>query len=80
MAISYKKLWKMLIDRDMYKKDLRVVAGLSTNVIAKMSKGQDVSTEVLRRICQALNCGINDIVEFIPDEPQAVIKKAEAQP
>ena len=80
MAISYKKLWKMLIDRDMYKKDLRAAAGLSTNVIAKMSKDQDVSTEALRKICQALNCGINDILEFIPDGSQVTIKNTEEQP
>lgn len=80
MAISYKRLWKLLIDKNMYKRDLRIAAGLSTNVLAKMGKNMDVSTEALRKICQALNCGINDIVEFIPDEPQATIKKAEEQP
>lgn len=67
MAISYKRLWKLLIDRDMYKKDLRAATGLSTNVIAKMSKGEDVSTEALRKICAALNVGLDDIVEIIPD-------------
>ena len=65
MAISYKKLWKLLIDKGMLKKDLRIAAGLSTNVIAKMGKNQDVSTESLRKICKALNCELNDIVEFI---------------
>ncbi len=68
MAISYKKLWKLLIDKGMLKKDLRVAAGLSTNVIAKMGKNQDVSTESLRKICKALKCDITDIVEFIDEE------------
>ena len=61
MAISYKKLWKLLIDKGMLKKDLRIAAGLSTNVIAKMGKNQDVSTESLRKICKALNCDVGDI-------------------
>jgi len=68
VAISYKKLWKLLIDKDMMKKDLREAAGLSTNVIAKLGKNQDVSTEVLRKICKALNCDITDIMELIEDE------------
>ena len=51
MAMNYNKLWKLLIDRNLIKKDLREMAGLSTNVIAKMGKGGDVSTEVLRKIC-----------------------------
>ena len=68
MAISYKKLWKLLIDKGMLKKDLRVAAGLSTNVIAKMGKNQDVSTESLRKICKTLDCELTDIVEFIDDD------------
>ena len=68
MAISYKKLWKLLIDKNMYKKDLRQAAGLSTNVIAKMGKGEDVSTEALRKICHVLNCNLIDIIEFIDDD------------
>ena len=68
MAISYKKLWKLLIDKGMLKKDLRIAAGLSTNVIAKMGKNQDVSTESLRKICKALDCDLSDIVEIIDEE------------
>ena len=68
MAISYKRLWKLLIDRNMYKKDLRALTGISTNVIAKMSKDKDVSTEVLRKICAALDCGLDDIVEIQPED------------
>ena len=69
MAICYKRLWKLLIDRDMQKKDLRIAAGLSTNVIAKLGKNQNVSTEVLGKICKVLNCEITDIMEFIDDAP-----------
>lgn len=64
MATSYKKLWKLLIDREMKKKDLVEVAGLSWTSMAKMAKGQNVSMEVLMRICKALGCNIGDIVEF----------------
>ncbi len=75
MAISYKKLWKLLIDKDMMKKDLREAAGLSTNLIARLGKNQDVSTEALRKICKALDCDITDIMEFVDDEP-GVMKEA----
>ncbi len=68
MAISYKKLWKLLIDKDMIKKDLRLAAGLSTNVIAKLGKNENVSTEVLGKICKALDCEITDIMEFIDED------------
>ena len=66
MPMNYNKLWKMLIDKNLNKSDLRVLAGLSTNVIAKMGKGGDVSTEVLRKICRSLDCSIEDIVEIEP--------------
>jgi len=65
--MNYNKLWKMLIDRNMMKKDLREQAGLSTNVIAKMGKGGDVSTQVLSKICRALDCRIEDIVDLDED-------------
>lgn len=68
MSMNYNKLWKLLIDRNLMKKDLREMAGLSTNVIAKMGKGGDVSTEVLRKICRALDCRLEDIVEIAPDD------------
>lgn len=68
MAMSYNKLWKLLIEKKIMKKDLREMAGLSTNVIVKMGKNGDVSTEVLRKICKALQCGMNGIVEIVPDE------------
>ena len=68
MAISYKKLWKLLIDKNMIKKDLRIAAGLSTNVIAKLGKNENVSTEVLGKICKVLNCDITDIMEFVDED------------
>lgn len=64
MATSYKKLWKVLIDRDMKKKDLVEKAGVSWTAMAKMSKGQNVSMDILMRICKTLGCNIGDIVEF----------------
>ena len=68
MSISYNRLWKLLIDKNMQKKDLRIQAGLTTNVIAKLGKNQDVSTEVLRKICSTLECEITDILEFLPGD------------
>lgn len=67
MAVCYKKLWKLLIDRDMRKKDLRISAGISTNAIAKLGRNEDVSTEILGKICKALDCNIEDVVEFISE-------------
>lgn len=68
MAISYKKLWKVLIDKDMKKKDLCAATGISHTSIAKLGKNENVTTDVLLKICQALNCDIGDIMEIIPDE------------
>ena len=67
MAISYKKLWKVLIDRDMKKKDLCAAAGISHTTMAKLGKNENVTTDVLLKICHALNCDISDIMEIIPD-------------
>lgn len=75
MSICYKKLWKLLIDKDMQKKDLRLAAGLSTNVIAKLGKNENVSTEVLGKICKVLQCEITDIMEFVDDEPAQETQK-----
>jgi DNA-binding Xre family transcriptional regulator len=63
MTASYSKLWKMLIDKKMNKQDLRLSAGLSTTVIAKLSKGRNVTTDVLLKICEALDCDFADIME-----------------
>ena len=62
MSANYKKLWKLLIDKDMKKTDLLSVAGISANILAKMNKGEDISMDSLRKICIALNCDIGDIV------------------
>lgn len=68
MEISYKKLWKLLIDRDMKKKDLQMSAGISWASVTKLSKGEAVSMDVLIKVCKAMNCDIGDVVEFIPKE------------
>ena len=67
MAVSYKKLWKLLIDRDMKKKDLRAATGISTASMAKLGKNENVTTDVLVKVCKSLNCDISDIVELTPD-------------
>jgi len=68
MAISYKKLWKLLIDMDMKKKDLQRAAGISSASITKLGKNENVNTEILQKICTALKCNICDIMEMLPDE------------
>ena len=67
MAVSYNKLWKILIDRKMKKKDLVALSGVSKATIAKMGNDVHVSTEVLSKICGALQVDIGDIMEMIPD-------------
>jgi len=67
-VISYNKLWKLLIDKKMKKKDLRLSAGVSTAVIAKLGKGENVTTDFLLKICKVLNCDITDIMEIERDE------------
>ena len=68
MAVSYKKLWHILLDRDMKKKDLENLAGLSHYTMSKMSRDENVNTEALGRICNALDCKVEDIMDFIPEE------------
>ena len=67
MKASYKKLWKLLVDKDMSKADLHKASGLSSSTMTKLRKGEDVSMEALRKICIALDCNIGDIVEFVSD-------------
>ena len=67
MQISYKKLWKLLIDKDMLKKDLAAQADISSTSIAKLSKNENVNTEILRKICSALQCDISDIMEMVEE-------------
>jgi len=66
--ISYKKLWKLLIDKDLNKKTLSQLANISQSTLTKMSKGESVNIEMLARICNALDCEIYDIIEMISDE------------
>ncbi len=63
MSISYNKLWKLLIDKGMTKTELRLKADIGTSTLAKLSKNEQVSMEVLLKICKTLNCGLSDIVE-----------------
>ena len=67
MKISYNKLWKMLIDKNMKRKDLMEVAGISSASVAKLGRGDNIQTDVLLRICEALDCAIEDILETIKD-------------
>ncbi len=67
MAISYRKLWHILIDRKMKKQELKDIAGLSTHIMLKLSRDENVTTETLGKICCALGCTTDDIVEFLPD-------------
>lgn len=68
MKPSYKKLWKLLIDKDMMKKDLQAAAGISWNSMTKLSKGETVSMDILLKVCTALDCNVGDILDFVPDE------------
>ena len=75
MAISYKGLWKMLIDKNMYKKDLSAELNISSATMAKMGKGENVSLEVLQKICEYLECNIGDIMSFEKDNQKEVDEK-----
>ena len=70
MIISYKKLWKLLIDRDLKKKDLREMAGISPSTIAKLGRNENINTEVIIKICQALKCDICDMMEIQQKEKE----------
>jgi len=67
MRISYNKLWKLLIDKNMKRKDLQEIAGISSASIAKLGKGENISTDILLRICEALDCTIDDILDTLKD-------------
>ncbi len=67
MAASYKKLWKLLIDKDMKKEDLRKAAGITTTAMAKLGRNENINTEVLLKICKVLHCDISNIMEIIED-------------
>ncbi len=68
MHVSYNRLWKLLIDKNMKKKDLKEKCGISSASIAKLSRGSNVTTDVLLRICKELDCDFADIMQAVPDE------------
>ena len=70
MSLNYNRLWKLLIDKKLTKTQLHKLTGLSKSTIAKLSKGENVNTEVLERICTVLRCDISDIVEFAKEDNQ----------
>ena len=72
MKISYKKLWKLLIDKDMKKKDLVAKTGISQASLAKMGKNEHVSLDVLLRVCEALSCDFCDIMQAIPNDSKTM--------
>jgi len=68
MGVSYKRLWKLLIDKDLKKRDLKESANLSPSLMSKLNQDKSVTTNTLVRICNALDCRIEDIMEIVPDE------------
>lgn len=70
MSVTYNKLWKLMIDRDINKTQLRTQAGISTNAMAKLGKNESVQVEVLNKICKTLNCGMDNIIEFVATEEE----------
>lgn len=77
MSVSYKKLWKLLIDRDMKKKDLAAAANISTYTVNKLNHGENVNTNTLVSICEVLGCTFDDIMELLPDEQSERLKKGQ---
>lgn len=70
MAVCYKKLWKLLIDKNMNKTELRMASGITTTALAKLGRDENVNTEVLAKICQTLDCKIEDIMELVPEDKE----------
>ena len=70
MAVCYKKLWKLLIDKNMNKTELRMASGITTTALAKLGRDENVNTEVLAKICQTLDCKIEDILELVPEDKE----------
>ena len=68
MSVCYNKLWKLLIDKNMNKTDLRLAAGITTTALAKLGKNENVNTEILAKICKVLGCGVDEVMEFVPDD------------
>ena len=73
MQFSYKKLWKLLIDKNTNRKDLREKTGISSASIAKMGKGSNISTDIIVRICSALDCDITDILELVDENDVPIV-------
>ncbi len=67
MAVSYNKLWKLLIDKNMKKKDLQASANLTQHAMRKLSKNEAVTTDTLAKVCRCLDCSVNDIMEVLPE-------------
>ena len=68
MSVSYKKLFKLLIDKELKKKDLREMVGIGNSTMTKLANNENVTMEVMAQICSALDCKIDDVVEILPDE------------
>lgn len=73
MQISYKRLWKLLIDKNMNRKELREKTGISSSCIAKMGKGSNISTDIIVRICEELDCDITDILELVDENDVPIV-------
>ena len=72
MAVSYNKLWKKLIDLEMTRTEMRIKAGISTKQLAKLGKNENVNTEILVRICEALHCGVTEIMDIVEAKEDGV--------
>ena len=70
MAVSYKKLFKLLIDRDMKKKELKELSGIGKSTMTKLANNENVTVEVMAKICNALNCSMDDVIEILPDREE----------
>ena len=75
MAVRYNKLWKLMVDKSINKTELTHLAGISTNAMAKLGRNEDVRVQVLEKLCTTLDCKLDDIVEFVPDEEKFPGKK-----
>ena len=75
MAVSYKKLFKLLIDRDMKKKELKELSGIGNSTMTKLANNENVTVEVMAKICNALNCSMDDVIEILPDRELPVYFK-----
>ena len=70
MSVCYNKLWKLLIDKNMNKTELRTATGITTTALAKLGRNENVNTESLAKICKVLGCGVDDVMEFVPEDKE----------